>query len=123
MMIGELSRRTGIPAHLLRYYEAQGLLDPRRGSGGYREYAEDALLTVAQIRNLLDAGLSTREIARILPCASGPAPDLDACPELVGTLRARLRRLDDSIDALMRSRRALLDYISVAEGAVMPSCE
>ncbi|MFG2050639.1 MerR family transcriptional regulator [Micromonospora sp. NPDC048935] len=122
-MIGELSRRTGVPAHLLRYYESQGLLEPRRSKSGYREYVEDALLTVAQIRNLLDAGLSTREIASILPCVSGPAPDIEACPQLVDTLHARLRRLDESIGALVRSRRALLGYIAVVEGDVSPPYE
>lgn len=120
-MIGELSRRTGVPAHLLRYYEAQGLLKPRRGASGYREYAEDALLTVVQIRNLLDAGLPTREIALILPCASGPMPDIEGCPELIDTLRARLHRLDESISALVGSRRALLDYIAAAEAIASTS--
>ncbi|MCP9982415.1 MerR family DNA-binding transcriptional regulator [Actinomadura madurae] len=31
MRIGELSHRTGVKAHQLRYYEAQGLLDAGRG--------------------------------------------------------------------------------------------
>jgi hypothetical protein len=38
MRIGELSRRTGVNAHQLRYYEAQGLLEADRGTNGYREY-------------------------------------------------------------------------------------
>jgi DNA-binding transcriptional MerR regulator len=45
MLIGELSRRTGVGAHLLRYYEAQGLLEPGRGANGYREYTNDVILT------------------------------------------------------------------------------
>ncbi|CAM5568566.1 hypothetical protein SVIOM74S_05222 [Streptomyces violarus] len=57
MLIGELSRRTGVNPHQLRYYEAQGLLVPDRGDNGYREYGDDAVLTVAQISKLLDAGL------------------------------------------------------------------
>jgi DNA-binding transcriptional MerR regulator len=44
MRIGELSRRTGVNAHQLRYYESQGLLEPARGANGYREYEEGALL-------------------------------------------------------------------------------
>ncbi|MER5213994.1 MerR family transcriptional regulator [Streptomyces sp. NPDC002838] len=115
MLIGELSRRTGVHAHQLRYYEAQGLLTPRRHSSGYREYADDAVVTVTQIRRLLEAGLSTQDIRYLLPCATGTAPDLEPCVELVDTLRARLDGLDARIDTLSRSRQALHAYIEATE--------
>jgi DNA-binding transcriptional MerR regulator len=118
VLIGELSRRTGVGAHLLRYYEAQGLLEPGRGANGYREYTDDAILTVTQIRGLLEAGLSTQDIGYLLPCATGTAPDLEPCSELLDTLRARLRGLDERIDALTRSRRALHDYLDATERGV-----
>lgn len=118
MLIGELSRRTGVHAHQLRYYEAQGLLEPGRGANGYREYTNDAVLTVTQIRKLLDAGLSTQEIGFMLPCATGAAPDLEPCPELLVALRARLHGLDGHIDTLIRSRQALRDYIDATERRV-----
>ncbi|MGW0589014.1 MerR family transcriptional regulator [Streptosporangium sp. NPDC002607] len=118
MLIGELSRRTGVHAHQLRYYEAQGLLEPGRGANGYREYTNDAVLTVTQIRKLLEAGLSTQEIGFMLPCATGAAPDLESCPELLAVLRARLHGLDEHIDTLIRSRQALHDYIDATERRV-----
>jgi DNA-binding transcriptional MerR regulator len=117
VLIGELSRRTGVNAHQLRYYEAQGLLEPGRGTSGYREYTNDDVLTVTQIRKLLEAGLSTQQIGYLLPCASGAAPDLEPCPELLATLRARLHGLDRHIDTLIRSRRALHEYIEATERA------
>ncbi|MER6580503.1 MerR family transcriptional regulator [Nonomuraea sp. NPDC001023] len=115
MLIGDLSRRTGVRPHQLRYYEAQGLLEPSRRASGYREYDDGAVLTVAQIRKLLDAGLSTDEIAYLLPCVTGPDPDLVPCPELLDTLRARLRGLDEQIDTLTRSRHALRGYLETTE--------
>lgn len=115
MRIGELSRRTGVRTHQLRYYEAQGLLRPCRGANGYREYDEEAVRTVGQIRKLLAAGLSTDDIAYLLPCTTGTAPELEPCPELLDGLRARLRALDEQIDALTRSRRALADHLSATE--------
>jgi DNA-binding transcriptional MerR regulator len=115
VLIGELSRRTGVHCHQLRYYESQGLLEPRRSVNGYREYTDDSILTVAQIRKLLEAGLSTQEIRFMLPCATGAAPDLEPCPEILTTLRARLRGLDQRIDALARSRQVLHKYIDAAE--------
>ncbi|MER7052503.1 MULTISPECIES: MerR family transcriptional regulator [unclassified Streptomyces] len=115
MLIGELSRRTGVNPHQLRYYEAQGLLVPGRGDNGYREYGEDAVLTVSQIRKLLDAGLSTQEIGYLQPCVTGGDPDLEPCPETLGLLRARIAALDEQIDTLVRSRRTLREYLAATE--------
>jgi DNA-binding transcriptional MerR regulator len=116
VLIGELSRRTGVPAHLLRYYESQGLLAPARGVSGYREYADEALVTVVQIRKLLEAGLSTQEIAYLLPCVTGTAPELEPCEELLDKLRARRDELDNRIDTLAHSRGLLHEYIKETEG-------
>ncbi|QIP83624.1 MerR family transcriptional regulator [Streptomyces sp. Tu 2975] len=115
MRIGELSRRTGVNAHQLRYYEAQGLLEADRGANGYREYDESAVLRVRQIRHLLGAGLSSEDIAYLLPCAVGEVPELLGCPELLAAMRSRLQRLDDQMATLARSRDALTGYIDAAE--------
>ncbi|MFI6788820.1 MerR family transcriptional regulator [Nonomuraea sp. NPDC050383] len=122
MLIGELSRRTGVNAHQLRYYELQGLLEADRGANGYREYNEDAVLRVKQIRHLLGAGLSSEDIAYLLPCAVGEAPELLGCPELLAAMRSRLRRLDDQMDRLAQSRDALADYIAAADRMAGESC-
>jgi DNA-binding transcriptional MerR regulator len=115
MLIGELSRRTGVNAHQLRYYEAQGLLEPGRGASGYREYAESDVLVVTQIRRLLEAGLSTQDIAYLLPCAIGEEPVFEPCQELVDALRDRLHGMDEHIDTLTRTRQVLNNYIEAAQ--------
>lgn len=115
MRIGELSQRTGVHTHQLRYYGSQGLLEADRAANGYREYDEGAVLRVKQIRHLLGAGLSSDDIAYLLPCATGEAPELFGCPELLAAMRSRLQRLDDQLELLARSRGALADYIDAAE--------
>ncbi|MBW5421820.1 MerR family transcriptional regulator [Streptomyces sp. BG9H] len=115
MRIGELGRRTGVNTHQLRYYEAQGLLEADRGANGYREYDEGAVLRVRQIRHLLGAGLSSEDIAYLLPCAVGEVPELPGCPDLLAAMRSRLRRIDEQIDGLARSRAALAEYVAAAE--------
>jgi DNA-binding transcriptional MerR regulator len=113
--IGELSRRSGASRRMLRYYEQQGLLTSVRADNGYRRYCPDAVVTVTQIRGLLDAGLSTDTIRQILPCASGPEPTIDPCPEIVSTLRRERDRLDDRIRHLSDSRAALDTYLRTAQ--------
>ncbi|WP_199443509.1 MerR family transcriptional regulator [Umezawaea beigongshangensis] len=115
MLIGELSRRTQVNPHQLRYYEAQGLLTPDRAGNGYRDYDENAVLAVTQIRRLLDAGLSTQEIGYLQPCVTGEAPELKPCPETLDLLRERITGLDQQIDTLVRSRQTLREYLAATE--------
>lgn len=112
MLIGELSRRTGVSTRLLRYYEAQGLLDVRRGSNGYRHYDDDSVVTVRQVRALLRAGLSTEVIREVLPCARGERPDIEWCAELWDILNDELAAMDDRIDDLQRSRSTLAGFLT-----------
>ncbi|MEW2527072.1 MerR family transcriptional regulator [Streptomyces sp. NPDC047071] len=112
MLIGELSGRTGVSARLLRYYEAQGLLQVERGPNGYREYGEDAVLTVRKVRALLSAGLTTEVIREVLPCTRGEQPGFDWCADLRELLDRELAAMDERIDDLRRSRGALAGYLT-----------
>lgn len=117
MQIGELSRRTGLGRHQLRYYETQGLISPDRSANGYRRYSTESVVTVIQIRRLLDAGLSTDEIAYLQPCLSGSTPDLEPCAPLMEVLRSRLTDLERRIDVLESSRNSLRKFIHDTETA------
>ncbi|WP_209518384.1 MerR family transcriptional regulator [Streptomyces syringium] len=112
MLIGELSRRTGVRPRMLRYYEEQGLLDASRGANGYRDYDEESVVTVRQVRALLNAGLSTEVIRSVLPCARGERPELDMCVDLRAVLGRELAATDERIDELRRSRDALAGYLT-----------
>ncbi|WP_433015294.1 MerR family transcriptional regulator [Kribbella sp. CA-294648] len=115
MRIGELSRRTGVSDRLLRYYEEQGLLHPERRPSGYREYSEADVTTVAHIRNLLAAGLSTTTIADVLPCMGSQGGQLIAdCPELLLDLFRERERLTSSITELSTALQTLESVIATA---------
>ncbi|MGP3976282.1 MerR family transcriptional regulator [Streptomyces sp. 8N114] len=111
MLIGELSQRTGVSSRMLRYYEAQGVLIAGRGPNGYRDYGEEAVVTVRQIRALLRAGLSTEVIRTVLPCVRGEQPVIHWCAELRDILNGELAAMDERIDALQRSRGTLADLL------------
>jgi DNA-binding transcriptional MerR regulator len=114
MRIGELSRRTGVSVRLLRYYEEQGLLSPVRRPSGYREYREDDVPTVRNIRTLLGAGLSTRTIAELLPCMVDDGGLLaPACSGTLSGLERERERIDRAV-ADLQAARAALDTIMTA---------
>ncbi|MBO3682341.1 MerR family DNA-binding transcriptional regulator [Streptomyces sp. NEAU-YJ-81] len=63
MRIGEAAQRTGTTARLLRYYEQQGLIVPGRSENGYREYDENALGRILQIRRRSTSSSTCRRTA------------------------------------------------------------
>jgi DNA-binding transcriptional MerR regulator len=59
MKIGEVSKRTGVAASAIRYYEEQGLLEPStRDANGYRHYAEAAVARLILVRDAQRLGFS-----------------------------------------------------------------
>jgi DNA-binding transcriptional MerR regulator len=85
LRIGELSRRLGVSAHVLRAWERRyGVLTPARSAGGYRLYSEVDEYRVRTMQAHLARGLSAAEAAkaslREAPALAspGPAPAGDA---------------------------------------------
>lgn len=109
MLIGELSRRTGVSTRLLRYYEEQELLVPQRGSNGYRTYTEDAPAVVEQIRGFLDSGLTTRAIRELMPCLCEKG--LRHCGHSRAVLDDGLDRLERRIAELTEKRDLLAEQV------------
>ncbi len=65
LRIGELSRRLGVSAHLLRAWESRyGLLRPVRTPGGFRLYSEADERRVRRMQAHIALGLSAAQAAR-----------------------------------------------------------
>ena len=122
MRIGELSERTAVPARMLRYYEDQGLITPRRLDNGYRDYDERLVDRVKQIRGLLDSGIPTRIITDMLPCLDQQQDIVvvDPDPELRELLIRERERMTERIAFLRRNRDALTRYIQAMDRMMSP---
>src|SRR5438067_10076710 len=114
MLIGQLAKRTGTSERLLRYYERVGLLTSTRQPNGYRDCGAAAEQTVAQIRALLAAGLSTNLIRQVLPCAHANG-SLRPCPGVLDKLRTQLAHLDQRADELAQARQTLRQVIAATQ--------
>jgi DNA-binding transcriptional MerR regulator len=119
MRIGELAKETGVPARMLRYYEEQGLMSPRRLDNGYRTYDEYLVERVKKIRGLVDSGVPTRIISDILPCLDKPQTIVVQNPEpgLRELLTTERDRMTEKIDFLIQNRDSLTRYIEAMDRA------
>ncbi|ATJ87924.1 MerR family transcriptional regulator [Ralstonia solanacearum] len=117
MKIGELARLSGVAASRIRFYEANGLLQPaQRQANGYREYAPQTLTRLEIILRAQDTGFSLEEIRALLPPDQGDWPH-DA---LLQALRRKVGEIELLEQRLAQSKRhlvALIDEMATkAEG-------
>lgn len=96
-------------------------MHPERAENGYRSYQESALHRVQQIRGLLDSGLTTEIIRRILPFLTEP-DEIHVHPacltaETEALLRGEADRIQQRIDCLSRNRDAIHAYLAAVRRA------
>lgn len=121
MLIGELSRRSGVPAKTLRFYEDAGVLpEPSRTAGGYRDYAEDALDRLAFIRSAQAAGLTLAEVRRVVAIREGGTPP---CSHVVALLEAKAAEVDRQMAELRTLKRELTRLRDRADAVDPAACD
>ncbi len=65
--IQDVSKKTGLSPHTLRYYEKEGLITGvERSQGGFRRYTDEDLEALGLICCLKNTGMPLQEIARFI---------------------------------------------------------
>lgn len=124
MKINEVEALVGITRKNIRFYEAEGLLSPRRNSqNGYRDYGETEVEVLRRIKLLRKLGLPLEEIRQMqhgaytvgdgmrrhLVSLERERQNLEAAIRFCGTLTDRRERLEE-LDA-----QSLLDRMAQME--------
>jgi DNA-binding transcriptional MerR regulator len=121
LKVGELARLAGKTVRALHLYEERGLLDPiERSKGGFRLYAEEALVRVRWIAKLQDMGFSLTEIQTMLRQweRSGSAPSaMLRVGELLKDKLEETREQITRLRALEEELRSSLEYLETC-----PTC-
>ncbi len=121
MRIGAVARATGASQRLLRYYEEQGLLRPKRLPNGY---GKADVAAVRNIRSLLAAGLPVRLIAEVLPCICEHSERIvPTCPEFIVNLRREQARISHAIAELKTSQRLLDEMLDAAPPEIVAAAD
>lgn len=113
MTIGELAGRFGLATHVLRHWEAEGLLDPAGRVNGRRRYGDDEVARVILILRGKAVGLSLADIRQMLE-----APDRAARQEVLRRHHAELeRRIAEAAIA-----KAMVEHAMTCEYADFTRC-
>lgn len=105
LSIGDISRRSGVAASALRFYEECGLIKPMRASSGHRRYARSVLRRVAFVVFAQRIGFTLSEIrAELNKLPSARTPNGRDWSRLSRTWATRI---DERIAELQRLRVGL----------------
>ena len=120
LMIGELSRRTGVHIETIRYYEKINMLPaPPRTAGGRRVYGPVETRTLAFIRRARELGFTLEEIRALLHLGG---PGKASCSEVCAIATRHLEDICSKIADLQKLKRLLSRTIAQCSGEAVPDC-
>lgn len=109
LTIQEISRRSGVSASALRFYEERGLITSERAGSGHRRFARAVLRRIAFIVFAQRIGLSLEEIGAEL--AKLPAGRVPSGRDWGRLSRQWSARIDERIAELERLKAGLTECI------------
>lgn len=102
MQIKHVEELVGITRKNIRFYEDQGLLSPRRADNGYREYHEEEIKRLKQIKILRKLSIPIEKIKRVFDGECS----LDMC---LDRHLEELERQKKSLEQMQELSRRLID--------------
>ncbi len=100
--IQEVSRKTGLSAHTLRYYEKEGVISGvERSQGGFRQYTDEDLEALGLVCCLKNTGMSIQEIARFM----------ELTQEGEHTLKERVKLLQEHRESMILRMEEMQKYL------------
>ena len=105
MRIGEVARRSGVPAHTIRFYETRNIVARApRSRAGYRVYSDQVIGELGFVRRAQSLGFTLDEIKEILALGRGGKLP---CARVAALCDAHLREIDARLAEMRRFQRHL----------------
>ena len=117
--IGEIAKRTGLPAKTIRYYEDIELVKPGRTANGYRIYGESDLHRLAFIQRARSFDFSIEECRLLLSLYENDARSSSDVKAIALSKISQIDRKLTELKSLKKTLRALADN---CHGDDKPSC-
>lgn len=119
MNIGEVARRSGLPAKTIRYYEDIGLVAPLRSANGYRSFRETDLHKMTFLNRARSLGFTIDDCRTLLELYEDSAR---ASADVKKVASEHLARIDAKIDELVTMKKTLTHLVQECAGDNRPDC-
>ncbi|MFW8596132.1 Cu(I)-responsive transcriptional regulator [Cribrihabitans neustonicus] len=119
MNIGDVSKRSGLPAKTIRYYEDIGFIRPRRGTNGYRAFDEKELHRLVFIGRARSLGFSIEDCRHLLALYDDKTR---ASADVKQVAEQTLEEIDAKIAGLKEMRATLASLVEKCAGDERPDC-
>jgi len=105
MRIGEVAAQAQVNVQTVRLYERLELLaKPARRASGYREYTDEAVLSIRFIRQAKNLGFTLNEIKSLLDMRKQGSHSI---ADMRAVATARMNAIDEKIRQLQKMRNAI----------------
>ncbi len=118
LSIGEVARRSGVPASALRYYESIGVLPAPERVSGRRRYEPSVLDWLDVINTARRVGFSLDEVRQLIEGMDGDGSAAAAWRDLAGR---KLVEVDGLIEQL-KGMRKLLEELAECRCVDLATC-
>jgi len=106
LKISELSKKTGLTAHTLRYYEKHGLINAsNRSEAGYRFYTDSDVRRVQFVKTARNTGFSLEDIGQLLSIRVDKLSH--SCQEVTDITRKKLDEVNAKLTELQSMQQTL----------------
>ena len=120
MQIGEVARRSGVSAKMIRHYEAIGLIPAAdRRDSNYRDYGHHDLHRLGFVKRARELGFSMAEIGELLRLWGDKQRSSAEVKQLT---EAHIAALDAKIGLLREMRSTLANLAHACGGDDRPDC-
>jgi len=111
MLINELSKRTGLSTHTIRFYEKSGLVKGTRNTGkgtnNYFHYDEDAVEKLLLVRDAKSVGFTLSEIGELIDAWYN---DKITIKDKLQVLDNKLAEIDTKIKEMKNMRKLIFEF-------------
>src|SRR5215510_12059451 len=111
MLIGELSKRTGLTRDTIRFYEKQGLIKVGRRErrvNNYKEYSSEVLRRLLLFKKIKSYGFTLQESAELISLVDA---NLASCDRIEKAAANKITIIDKKIDELKALKELITNSI------------
>ncbi|MBY5971173.1 Cu(I)-responsive transcriptional regulator [Ferrimonas balearica] len=119
MNIGDVARRSGLPAKTIRYYEDIGLIRPKRSENGYRSFREQDLHKLAFLGRARALGFTIDDCRTLMALYEDEGRESAQVKRLA---EEHLKQIDEKIAQLQSMRTTLDHLVHACAGDHRPDC-